>query len=84
MEIIRNRTIRPSSRHSTSVSYKIDTKIVSVGDTLVVNITHESKPFHRTYRFTGAAVANKNSISFIVINDIGDSIDIGWIDITPM
>ena len=76
-EIIRNRTIRPSSRLEKSKSYKIDTKQILKGDTLVINIDHEGKPFHKTYRFNGADVANKDSISFRE-NDFGTSIEISW------
>src|SRR5579862_4228043 len=75
--IIRNRTIRPYSRLGSSKSYKIDTKQVCRGDILIVNIDHENKPFHKTFKFDGAAVANKNSISFRV-NDFGTSIEINW------
>lgn len=82
-EIIRNRTIRPSSRLEKSKSYKVDTKKISRGDTLVVNIDHENKPFHKTYRFNGADIAHKDSISFRV-NDYGTSIDISWSGAQPI
>jgi len=82
-EIIRNRTIRPSSRLEKSKSYKIDTKQISRGDTLVVNIDHEAKPFHKTYKFNGADVANKDSISFRV-NDFGTAIEISWSGAQPI
>jgi len=81
-EIKRNRTIRPSSRLEKSKSYKIDTKSVSCGDILLVNIDHESKPFNRTFKFIGSDLANKNSISFRV-NDYGTNIDISWSGSTP-
>jgi len=81
-EIVRNRTIRPSSRLVTSKSYKVDTKKVSRGDTLVVNINHESEPFRKTYIFNGAEIAHKNSISFRV-SDYGTSIDISWSGVQP-
>ncbi len=81
-EIIRNRTIRPSTRLEKSKSYKIDTKSVSRGDILVVNIDHESKPFHKTYKFAGSDIAHKNSIGFRV-NDFGTHIDISWSGATP-
>ena len=74
-EIIRNRTIRPSSRIEKSKNYKIDTKQVSHNDILIVNIDHESKDFSKTYEFNGVDVENKDSISFRV-NDYGTSIDI--------
>lgn len=82
-EITRNRTIRPSTRLETSKSYKIDTKTVSHGDTLVVNINHESSPFRKTYEFNGSDVAQKDSISFRV-NDSGTSINISWSGATPL
>lgn len=82
-EITRNRTIRPSTRLEKSKSYKIDTKIVSRGDILVVNIDHETKPFYKTYKFNGSDVANKDSISFRV-NNYGTSIDISWSGATPI
>ena len=82
-EIIRNRTIRPSSRLEKSKSYKIDTKKVLVDDILIVNIDHESDSFFRTYKFNGSDVAKKNSISFRV-NDFGSSIDISWSGAEPI
>ncbi len=82
-EIIRNRTIRPSSRLEKSKSYKIDTKQVSRGDILIVNIDHESNPFKRTYRFNGGDVASKDSISFRV-NEFGTSFNINWSGAQPI
>lgn len=82
-EIIRNRTIRPSTRLEKSKSYKIDTKTVSRGDILVVNIDHETKPFRKSYKFSGSDVAHKDSISFRV-NDYGTSIDISWSGAIPI
>ena len=82
-EIIRNRTVRPSTRLEKSKSYKIDTKTVSRGDILVVNIDHETKPFRKSYKFNGSDVAHKDSISFRV-NDYGTSIDISWSGATPI
>lgn len=82
-EITRNRTIRPSTRLEKSKSYKIDTKTVSRGDILVVNIDHETKPFRKTFKFNGSDVANRDSISFRV-NDFGTSIDISWSGATPI
>jgi hypothetical protein len=82
-EIIRNRTIRPSSRAETSKSYKIDTKNVSSGDTLVVNIDHETKSFRKIFRFKGSDVPHKDSISFRV-NDFGTHIDISWSGAQPI
>lgn len=81
-EIICNRTIRPSSRLETSKSYKINTKTVFSGDTLTVNIDHESKPFKKSFRFKGSDVAHKDSISFRV-SDFGTHIDISWSGAQP-
>lgn len=82
-EITRNRTIRPSTRLEKSKSYKIDTKTVSRGDILVVNIDHETKSFRKSYKFNGSDVAHKDSISFRV-NDYGTTIDISWSGATPI
>jgi hypoxanthine-DNA glycosylase len=80
--IIRNRTIRPSTRLEKSKSYKIDTKIVDSGDTLIVNIDHESKSFFKSFSFNGDDLKNKNSISFRV-NDYSTRIDITWSGAKP-
>ena len=82
-EITRNRTIRPSTRGEKSNSYKIDTRTVSRGDILVVNIDHETRSFRKTYKFHGSDVANKDSISFRV-KEYGTSIEISWSGATPM
>jgi hypoxanthine-DNA glycosylase len=82
-EITRNRTIRPSTRLEKSKSYKIDTKTVSRGDVLVVNIDHDTKSFRKSYKFNGADIAHKDSISFRVY-DYGTSIDISWSGATPI
>ena len=82
-EIIRNRTIRPSSRSENSKTYKIDTKQISKGNILTVKINHEGKPFNKIYKFYGKDVADKDSISFRV-NDYGTSIEIAWIGAKPI
>ena len=82
-EIIRNRVIRPSTRLESSKNYKINTEKVYSGDTLIVNITHESTDFTETYKFDGAAVTKKASISFRVIPS-GTDIQINWIGATPL
>jgi hypoxanthine-DNA glycosylase len=82
-QIIRNRTIRPSSRLERSKNYKVSTaKVLSV-DTLIVNIDHESKPFKATYTFKGSDVAHKESISFRVTED-ATSIKIEWSGAQPI
>lgn len=80
--IIRNRTIRPSSRIETSKSYQIDTKNVTSTDTLIVNIHHESKPFKESYTFSGPDVNIKDSISFRVV-DYGTHFNISWTGAQP-
>ena len=82
-EKVRNRVIRPSTRLETSKSYKIDTKKVYSGDTLIVNISHENTDFFKSYKFDGASVAKKASISFIVTQD-GSEINITWSGATPI
>lgn len=82
-EITRNRTIRPSTRLEKSKSYKIDTKTVSRGDIMIVNIDHDTKPFRKTFKFSGSDVAHKDSISFRV-NDYGTHIDISWSGANPI
>ena len=82
-EIIRNRTIRPSTRKKSSTNYKVNTEFVNVGDTLVVNINHESKPFFESYKFNGADIASRNSIHFKVIEN-EESINIVWPSVIPI
>lgn len=83
-EIIRRRVIRPSSRKATSGSYKVDTKNVHAGDTLVVIIGHESNPaFKREYRFKGADLAEANSIHFYVSDTTSLEPKISWPTIKP-
>lgn len=81
--IERNRTIRPSTRLESSKNYKVDTSKVLEGDTLIVNIDHESKPFKRTYKFKGEDVCTRKSISFRV-NDFVKHIDISWSGAKPI
>jgi hypoxanthine-DNA glycosylase len=81
--ITRNRTIRPSTRLEKSKSYKIDTKNITRSDILIVNIDHETKSFQKTFKFNGADVAHKDSISFRA-HDLGTSIDIRWSGANPI
>ncbi len=80
--IIRNRTIRPSSRKATSTSYKVDTSKVSAADKLEVNINHESKSFNKKYLFDGRDIGKRKSIHFKVY-DHGDRIEIIWSGVSP-
>jgi len=81
-EIIRSRTIRPSTRKDTSVNYRVHINGINAGDTLVVNVKHESKPFFKTYRFRGSDVIKKKSLGFKVsYND--KQIIVNWISTQP-
>ena len=82
-EIIRNRTIRPSSRKDTSVNYRVHINGLSSTDILIVNINHESKPFKKTFKFKGIDVLKKKSLGFKVYDD-GDQIIINWISTQPI
>ncbi len=82
-EIIRNRTIRPSTRLDTSVNYRVHIGGIAVNDTLIVNIGHESKPFRKIYTFRGSDVVKKKSLSFRVTDD-GTCIHIRWISTQPV
>lgn len=63
-EINKSRTIRPSTRLSTSTSYKVNVENFSMNDTLIVTIYHESKSFKQTYRFSGKQLQGRKSIHF--------------------
>jgi hypoxanthine-DNA glycosylase len=82
MEIIRNRTIRPSVRNKKSTVYKIDTRKVTGADTLLVNINHESKPFFETHVFHGSDLDQKDSIHFSVL-ETTTKIQIHWAGVVP-
>lgn len=81
-EIIRNRTIRPSSRGEQSKGYKINTSNVTSKDTLIVNIDHENKSFKKSFTFSGNQIGGKKSISFHV-KESKKKILISWIGILP-
>ena len=82
-DIIRNRTIRPSTRLASSVNYRVHIEGVRPNDILAVNITHESKPFHKTFRFRGSDVVRKKSLGFKVYDD-GTNITINWTSTQPI
>ncbi|CAM3545289.1 hypothetical protein FLGE108171_02175 [Flavobacterium gelidilacus] len=67
--IVRTRKIRPSTRKSTSVNYRVDIAKVGKDDTLEVKVSHESNSFLRTYYFHEKDIAHKNNISFKVIEE---------------
>ena len=81
-EIIRNRTIRPSTRQDTSVNYRVHIDSISPSDTLIVNIKHESKPFTKSFKFKGSEVLKKKSLGFKVFDD-GKQIIINWTSTQP-
>ena len=82
-EIIRNRTIRPSTRKDSSVNYRVHIKGLAKGDTLVVNIDHESKPFKKQFKFRAADVLQKKSLGFKV-EETAKGITIHWISTQPV
>lgn len=82
-EVIRNRKIRPSTRKESSKNYKIQMEGISPGDTLVVNIDHESKPFRKTYKFRGSDVLRRKSLGFTPV-DYGTHIEIIWRSTQPI
>ena len=81
-EIIRNRTIRPSTRQETSVNYRVHLDGISSSDTLIVNVKHESKAFSKSFKFKGSEVLKKKSLGFKVIDD-GKQILINWTSTQP-
>jgi hypothetical protein len=82
-EIIRSRTIRPSTRKQSSVNYRVHIEGITASDTLIVNISHESKPWHKTFKFKGSEVLKKKSLGFKVTDD-GTGIQIHWISTQPI
>lgn len=82
-EIIRSRTIRPSTRKETSVNYRIHIDRIASSDTLTVNITHESKSFRKTFKFKGVDVLKKKSLGFKVVDNGRNGIEISWISTQP-
>jgi hypothetical protein len=82
-EIIRNRTIRPSTRKDTSVNYRVHIHGITEGDTLILNVKHESKLYHKTFKFKGSDVIKKKSLGFKV-KDNGTDIKIDWISTQPI
>lgn len=82
-DIIRNRTIRPSTRLNTSVNYRVHINGILPSDTLIVNITHESKSFAKSFKFKGSEVLKKKSLGFKVFDD-GKQIIINWTSTQPI
>src|ERR1700742_375789 len=63
-EIIRRRTIRPSTRGENSPNYRVDITKVGSGDTLIVEVTHESRPYSKTFKFIGKELIKRKTLSF--------------------
>ncbi|WP_415582574.1 hypothetical protein [Flavobacterium longum] len=82
-EVIRKRTIRPSTRKETSVNYRIHLDGLAHGDMLIINITHESKPFQKSFRFKASEVLKKKSLGFKVVQDT-DVVQIQWMSTQPL
>ncbi len=82
-QIIRNRTIRPSTRLETSVNYRVHIDGITASDTLVVNINHESKSFTKAFKFKGMDVIKRKSLGFKVYDD-GKQIKIIWTGTQPI
>lgn len=82
-DIIRNRTIKPSTRQATSPNYRVAINGITPNDTLVVNIKHESKPFSKTYQFHGSDLLKRKSLGFTV-SKVGNTIQILWISTQPI
>jgi hypothetical protein len=82
-EIIRRRTIRPSTRLETSVNYRVSITNITASDILVVHVNHESKSFRKTYRFWGRDILKMKSLSFRV-QDEGKRIKIIWASTQPI
>jgi hypothetical protein len=83
-EVIRNRTIRPSTREKSSVNYRVHINGIAAADTLIVNITHESKRFKRTFKFRGSDILKKKSLGFKVADNGRKGIEINWISTQPV
>ena len=81
-EIVRNRTIRPSTRLKTSPFYRVHINGITASDTLIVNVTHENKAYSKSFTFKGSDVIKKKSLGFKVIDD-GKTIQLNWISTQP-
>ncbi len=69
-EIIRNRTIYTTTgRKASSVNHRVHINNIDPGDTLIVNINHETIPFQKTFKFKGSDIIKKKSLSFQVQNN---------------
>lgn len=64
----RNRTLRPTTRLASSISYKIDTEKVSEQDKLIVCIYSEQQKLVGEFHFDGHDIVGKKSIHFQYID----------------
>lgn len=74
--IIRNRTIRPSTRDANS-AYRIKVNNAKADDEIVIFIDHESIDFRIIYKCTGALFQESDSIYFKV-EELNGKIIIVW------
>ena len=63
--LVKNRTIRPSSRKPTS-SYRVRVVDAAIDDIVFIFIDHESADFRAVYKTTGIHFQNTDSINFKV------------------
>lgn len=76
--IIRNRTVRPSTRNPDS-AYRVQVKNAGPDDDIVIFIDHESIDFRSIYKCTGALFQESDSIYFKVESE-KDEISINWMN----
>lgn len=74
--IERNRTIRPSSRQSTS-KYRVNLDKVQDDDIIYINIGHESKAFKESYIIYAKNLLGKKNLYFDV-EEVGNSVKVVW------
>lgn len=74
--IIRNRTIRPSTRDPKS-PYRIKVENAQPDDDVVIFIDHESADFRAIYKCNGEVFSKADSIHFRV-EDNGGDIQLEW------
>ena len=74
--IIRNRTIRPSTRDANS-PYRVKVDNAKLDDEIVIFIDHESMDYRTIYKCTGELFQASDSIYFKVELDNG-KIQINW------
>ena len=61
--IIRNRTIRPSTRTENS-AYRVKVENAQKEDRIIIFIDHESRDFRKMYKCTGELFQESDSIYF--------------------